>query len=146
MFGDDKGDIKDAGRSGPTVYRNARLAHPIVASAHIGFTCSSCSEVSWYYVSWQHPQRLGDAESIALYYNQLPAFPLHQRDLLDVYHPDFFGPTDVTDAKAEPHFLLFAEHPNHERKALRQFRIALVSQGGRSARKTPPNEMVKHPQ
>jgi hypothetical protein len=32
-------------RCGPTDYRNARLAHPIVASAHIGFTCSSCSEV-----------------------------------------------------------------------------------------------------
>jgi hypothetical protein len=41
----DKGDIKDAGRSGPTDYRNAKLGHPIVASAHIGFTCSSCSEV-----------------------------------------------------------------------------------------------------
>jgi len=41
----DKADLKDAGRSGPTDYRNAKLAHPIVASAHIGFTCSSCSEV-----------------------------------------------------------------------------------------------------
>ena len=33
------------GRSGPTDYRNAKLAHPIVASAHIGFTCSSNTEV-----------------------------------------------------------------------------------------------------
>ena len=41
----DKTDIKDAGRSGPTDYHNAKLAHPIVASAHIGFTCSSCTEV-----------------------------------------------------------------------------------------------------
>jgi catechol 2,3-dioxygenase-like lactoylglutathione lyase family enzyme len=41
----DKGDLADTGRSGPTDYRNAKLAHPIVASAHIGFTCSSCSEV-----------------------------------------------------------------------------------------------------
>jgi catechol 2,3-dioxygenase-like lactoylglutathione lyase family enzyme len=42
----DKADIKDAARSGPTDYRNAKLAHPIVASAHIGFTCSSCSEAA----------------------------------------------------------------------------------------------------
>jgi catechol 2,3-dioxygenase-like lactoylglutathione lyase family enzyme len=41
----DKCDIKDARRSGPTDYRNANLAHPIVASAHIGFTCSSSTEV-----------------------------------------------------------------------------------------------------
>jgi catechol 2,3-dioxygenase-like lactoylglutathione lyase family enzyme len=41
----DKGDLADSGRSGPTDYRNAKLAHPIVASAHIGFTCSSNSEV-----------------------------------------------------------------------------------------------------
>jgi catechol 2,3-dioxygenase-like lactoylglutathione lyase family enzyme len=41
----DKCDIKDAARSGPTDYRSAKLAHPIVASAHIGFTCNSCAEV-----------------------------------------------------------------------------------------------------
>ena len=41
----DKGDILDNERAGPTDYRNARLAHPIVASAHIGFTCSSNTEV-----------------------------------------------------------------------------------------------------
>jgi catechol 2,3-dioxygenase-like lactoylglutathione lyase family enzyme len=38
-------DIKDASRSGPTDYHNAKLRHPIVASSHIGFTCRSCSEV-----------------------------------------------------------------------------------------------------
>ena len=38
----DKGDILDNERAGPTDYRNARLGvHPIVASAHIGFTCLS---------------------------------------------------------------------------------------------------------
>ena len=41
----DKTDIVGAARSGLTDYHNAKLAHPIVASAHIGFTCSSCSEV-----------------------------------------------------------------------------------------------------
>jgi catechol 2,3-dioxygenase-like lactoylglutathione lyase family enzyme len=41
----DPTDIKDAGRTGSTDYHNARLAHPIVASAHIGFTCRSCDEV-----------------------------------------------------------------------------------------------------
>jgi hypothetical protein len=41
----DKGDILANERAGPTDYRNARLAHPIVASAHIGFTCASNTEV-----------------------------------------------------------------------------------------------------
>lgn len=41
----DASDIKQGARSGPTDYHNAKLAHPIVASAHIGFTCSSCTEV-----------------------------------------------------------------------------------------------------
>lgn len=40
----DPSDVKEA-RSGATDYHNAKLAHPIVASSHIGFTCSSCSEV-----------------------------------------------------------------------------------------------------
>lgn len=38
-------DTLDTNRSGPTDYHNAKLAHPIVASSHIGFTCRSCSEV-----------------------------------------------------------------------------------------------------
>lgn len=38
----DAGDI-EAGR--PSDYHEARLTHPIVASAHIGFTCSSCTQV-----------------------------------------------------------------------------------------------------
>lgn len=43
----DPSDIKDNARSGrPTDYHKAKLAHPIVASAHIGFTCASCSEVA----------------------------------------------------------------------------------------------------
>lgn len=41
----DKTDVKEPIRSGSTDYHNAKLAHPIVASSHIGFTCSSCSEV-----------------------------------------------------------------------------------------------------
>jgi catechol 2,3-dioxygenase-like lactoylglutathione lyase family enzyme len=41
----DKSDVQDAGRSGRTDYHQSKLAHPIVASAHIGFTCRSCSEV-----------------------------------------------------------------------------------------------------
>lgn len=45
LAADKRCDLKDAVRSGPTDYRNVKLAHPIVASAHIGFTCSSCSEV-----------------------------------------------------------------------------------------------------
>lgn len=36
------GDVED-GR--PSDYHNAKLAHPIVASLHIGFTCSSCTQV-----------------------------------------------------------------------------------------------------
>ena len=36
------GDV-EGGR--PSDYHNAKLAHPIVASAHIGFTCSSCTQV-----------------------------------------------------------------------------------------------------
>lgn len=32
-------------RTGLTDYNNAKLAHPIVASSHIGFTCSSCTQV-----------------------------------------------------------------------------------------------------
>lgn len=44
MLEAEKSDTIDA-RSGPTDYHNAKLSHPIVASAHIGFTCSSCSEV-----------------------------------------------------------------------------------------------------
>lgn len=41
----DPADVKESGRSGSTDYHNARLVHPIVKSAHIGFTCCSCSEV-----------------------------------------------------------------------------------------------------
>lgn len=29
----------------PSDYHNAKVTHPIVASAHIGFTCSSCTQV-----------------------------------------------------------------------------------------------------
>lgn len=32
-------------RSGPTDYHHSKLARPIVASSHIGFTCKSCTEV-----------------------------------------------------------------------------------------------------
>ena len=38
----DEGDI-EGGR--PSDYHNAKLTHPIVASMHIGFTCSSCTQV-----------------------------------------------------------------------------------------------------
>ena len=38
-------DIEDAVRSGPTDYHNAKLSHPILASMHLGFTCSSCTQV-----------------------------------------------------------------------------------------------------
>ncbi len=41
----DPEDIVGGGRSGPTDYHNAKLTHPIVKSAHIGFTCRNCSEV-----------------------------------------------------------------------------------------------------
>ena len=41
----DKSDIADPVRTGPTDYHNAKLSHPILASMHIGFTCSSCSQV-----------------------------------------------------------------------------------------------------
>jgi catechol 2,3-dioxygenase-like lactoylglutathione lyase family enzyme len=41
----DRSDVKDVARTGLTDYHGAKLAHPIVASAHIGFTCSSCAEV-----------------------------------------------------------------------------------------------------
>jgi catechol 2,3-dioxygenase-like lactoylglutathione lyase family enzyme len=32
-------------RQGHTDYHNAKVTHPIIASAHIGFTCSSCTQV-----------------------------------------------------------------------------------------------------
>ena len=38
----DPGDL-EGGR--PSDYHQAKLIHPIVASSHIGFTCSSCTEV-----------------------------------------------------------------------------------------------------
>lgn len=41
----EKGDIADTTRTGRPDYHDARLAHPIVASMHIGFTCCSCTEV-----------------------------------------------------------------------------------------------------
>lgn len=47
LLASDPTDITDSDRDGhPTDYHNAKLAHPIVASAHIGFTCRSCSEVN----------------------------------------------------------------------------------------------------
>jgi len=45
LLASDPVDIADSKRSGPTDYHNSKLAHPIVKSAHIGFTCRSCSEV-----------------------------------------------------------------------------------------------------
>ena len=41
----DPEDVTDYDRTGPTDYHNAKLVHPIVKSAHIGFTCRSCDEV-----------------------------------------------------------------------------------------------------
>jgi len=38
----DPGDIDD---ERPSDYHNAKLTNPIVASTHIGFTCSSCTQV-----------------------------------------------------------------------------------------------------
>jgi len=37
-------DVKQD-REGPADYHKSKLSHPIVASAHIGFTCSSCTQV-----------------------------------------------------------------------------------------------------
>ncbi len=44
----------------------------------------------WYFVAWQHPQRLSDAEGIALYYKQLPAF---RRTEYEIYRfkPELLG-------------------------------------------------------
>jgi hypothetical protein len=61
----------------------------------------------WYYVAWQHPQRLSDAEGIALYYDQLPSF---RREEYEIYRfkPELFGlsPNDLgVDALTVPHVL-----------------------------------------
>ncbi|MFO0954182.1 MAG: hypothetical protein U0835_24105 [Isosphaeraceae bacterium] len=44
----------------------------------------------WYYIAWQHPQRLGEAEGIDLYYDLLPAF---RREEYEIYRfqPSIFG-------------------------------------------------------
>jgi hypothetical protein len=44
----------------------------------------------WYYVAWQHPRRLSDAEGIALYYDQLPSF---RREEYEIYRfkPEVLG-------------------------------------------------------
>lgn len=54
----------------------------------------------WYYIAWQHPQRLGAAEGIDVYYDLLPAFRREEYEIRRL-QPGTFGLSPGDPAAAE---------------------------------------------
>jgi hypothetical protein len=54
----------------------------------------------WYYIAWQHPQRLSEAEGIELYYDMLPAFRREEYEIWR-FQPGIFGLSSGDPAAAE---------------------------------------------